>query len=78
MITAVSIISVDAIIVKQINLLRYRRPRLYSVSPCAHILSLIFLNFIINAISSSFTAILSITTTPLSMCTSKHCSNLFG
>lgn len=78
MITTISIISVDAIIVKQINLLRYRQPHLYSVSPCARILSLIFLNIIINTISSSFTAILSITTTALSMCTSKHCSNLFG
>lgn len=77
MITAVSIISVDAIIVKQINLLRYRQPHLYSMSLCARLLSLIFLNFTINTIST-ITAILLITTTALSMCTSKHCSNLFG
>lgn len=44
-ITAVSIIRVDAVIVKQINLLRCRQPRLYSVSPCARIASSIFFRF---------------------------------
>lgn len=42
MITAVSIISVDAIIVKQINLLCYCQPHLYSVTVCSHLILDIF------------------------------------